>query len=162
MCNRTARKRRGFTLIEVLIVVVILGILAATVLPQFASTNDEAKESAVIQSLQTLRAQIQLYRFQHEGNLPAAVDLEKQLTSRTDTSGTVGAGTLGPYILGQFPPNPFNGLRTVKKATASPIPATDVDGSTGWIYHPTTGELKVNTDHNLIDQTGTSQTVFDL
>ena len=163
MFKRTRKERRGFTLIEVLIVVVILGILAATVLPQFASTNDEAKESAVVQSLQTLRSQIQLYRFQHEGNLPSAADLEQKLTSKTKIDGTVNAsGEFGPYILGQLPPNPFNGLRSVAASAGSPILATDIKDDAGWIYDATTGNIKASTDRKLKDLSGTSQTVFDL
>ena len=53
--------RRGFTLIEILIVVVILGILAAIVIPQFTNASQEAAESS----------QIELFRVRNNGNLPA-------------------------------------------------------------------------------------------
>jgi len=71
-------KRAAFTLVEVMIVVVILGILAATVLPQFISTNDDAKESVLVQDLQTLRSQIQLFKFQHTENI-LQTDLQMQM-----------------------------------------------------------------------------------
>ena len=57
--------RRGFTLIEILIVVVILGILAAVVVPQFTNAADDANDAAVRSQLQTLRGQIELYRAQN-------------------------------------------------------------------------------------------------
>ena len=56
---------RGFTLIEILIVVVILGILAAIVIPQFSSASQEAAVSSVRSQLQTLRSQVELYRVQN-------------------------------------------------------------------------------------------------
>lgn len=59
------RNTRGFTLIEILIVVVILGILAAIVIPQFSSASQEASISSVRSQLQTLRSQVELYRVQN-------------------------------------------------------------------------------------------------
>lgn len=56
--------RNAFTLIEILIVVVILGILAAVVVPQFTNAADDANDAAVRTQLQTLRGQIELYRAQ--------------------------------------------------------------------------------------------------
>lgn len=61
--------KRGFTLIEILIVVVILGILAAIVIPQFTSASEEAKGSSVQSQLQTVRSQIELFNMK-EGTYP--------------------------------------------------------------------------------------------
>lgn len=64
--------RRGFTLIEILIVVIILGILAAIVIPQFTNASQEATESSIKTQLQTIRGQIELYRVKSGGTLPPA------------------------------------------------------------------------------------------
>jgi general secretion pathway protein G len=62
---RSHRTRRGFTLIEILIVVVILGILAAIVIPQFTDASQEAAASNLRSQLQTIRSQIELYNVQN-------------------------------------------------------------------------------------------------
>ena len=59
---RPPRQSRGFTLVELLIVVVILAILAAVVIPQFENTSASAKEAALVSNLQTIRQAIPLYR----------------------------------------------------------------------------------------------------
>ena len=69
--RRSSRKHRGFTLIEILIVVVILGILAAIVIPQFTNASQEATASSIRSQLQTLRGQIELFRVRNGGDLPA-------------------------------------------------------------------------------------------
>lgn len=155
----TTRNRRGFTLVEVLIVVVILGILAATVVPQFTSANTDAKQSALIQDLQTLRSQIELYKFQHNDKYPGEGSIDPQafidgmlLSSDQDgTTGAVGTKPLGPYFIGQLPPNPFSGARGVK--IVSDVPATVPDDSTteGWIYNPATGRIKANSSGTASD-----------
>ncbi len=70
----TASVRRGakraFTLVEILIVVVILGILAAIVIPQFTNASQEATVASVDSMLQTIRSQIELYRVKNNGILP--------------------------------------------------------------------------------------------
>ena len=59
------RMRRAFTLIEILIVVVILGILAAIVIPQFTDASQEAMRSSLLTQLQTIRSQVELYNVQN-------------------------------------------------------------------------------------------------
>lgn len=150
MYRRVGNERRGFTLIEVLIVVVILGILAATVLPQFTSASQDAKETALVQDLQTFRSQIELYKFQHNGKYPAAGTTDPQafedaLTLSSDpdgTTGPIGTKPFGPYFIGQLPSNPFNNKRDAKVVDANTLPAAD--DTTGWIYSSVTGRIKAN------------------
>jgi general secretion pathway protein G len=63
-------RRRGFTLIEILIVVVILGILAAIVIPQFTNAAQDASAASARSQLQTMRSQVELYRVQNNGQIP--------------------------------------------------------------------------------------------
>jgi len=104
------RTRKGFTLIEILIVVIILGILAAIVIPQFTEASNEARESSLRSNLHTLRGQIGLYKAQHLDVYPDGTSsdtFELALTQRTDIDGTQNAsGDFGPYMQ-QVPLNPF-------------------------------------------------------
>jgi len=138
----SARRRTGFTLVEVLLVVVILAILAATVIPQFTESGENAKESAVMQNLRTLRAQIEMYQLQHNGAVPSAVDLS-QLTSKTTAAGVVSTtGEFGPYFVGGVPYNPYNNLNTVVATTSDP--PTAPSGTAGWLYNVTSGGIWAN------------------
>ncbi len=106
--------RRGFTLIEILIVVVILGILAAVVVPQFTNASEDANDAAVRSQLQTLRGQIELYRAQ-VGSDP---DL---LTAGWDDM------IEGNYLMVE-PKNPLT-----ESATSGSIAAAAADG-VAWVW----------------------------
>jgi type II secretion system protein G len=72
---RTRTLKRGFTLIEILIVVVILGILAAIVIPQFSDASDDAAANSARSTLATIRSQIELYRFKENAEPTGFADL---------------------------------------------------------------------------------------
>jgi general secretion pathway protein G len=129
---------RGFTLVEILIVVIILGILAAIVIPQFTNASNNARTSSVQSTLQSIRSQIELYKIQHNDTPPALTDGVVNwgyLTGWTNTTGTTTASAnstnypFGPYLQ-QVPTNPILGLTGISSA------ATDT--ANGWYYSLTT------------------------
>jgi general secretion pathway protein G len=139
--GKKMKAKSGFTLVEILIVVVILGILAAIVIPQFTSASTEAKESALVSDLQSVRSQIELYKIHHNDNLPgqdSSGDFVTAMTSLTNQDGVVdtSSGTdptfrFGPYMR-EIPENPFNDLKTVSESgTAISGAGSDL---TGWHF----------------------------
>src|SRR3954468_21850549 len=88
---------KGFTLVEILIVVIILGILAAIVIPQFTNASTDARKNSLTSQLQTIRSQIEMFKLQHNDNLPDfATSQWGQMTAQTNSSGTVGTGATYP------------------------------------------------------------------
>jgi len=144
--------KRGFTLVELMIVVSLLGILAALVIPQFGSNTAEAKTSALSSNLAAIRKQIELYRYHHQDLLPAAVgdsgaDFIQRMTGKTDATGAPGVA-FGPYFL-RVPVNPFNDRGSVRIGGAAAGANTD-----GWRFDPATGQFQA--DDNLdLDGDGT-------
>ena len=138
------RVEKGFTLVEILIVVVILGILAAIVIPQFTSASVEAKESALQSDIQSMRSQIELFKIHHNDLLPGEEGLgpldaalvpatqasfEAALINKTNQYGAVGitaAHRFGPYMR-RVPDNPFCSL--------NPANTVEVDGTAGGNSH---------------------------
>ncbi len=142
-----SNKTTGFTLVEILIVVIILGILAAIVIPQFTEASNDARNSALKSDLQTLRSQIELYKIQHKDALPGdgAATFLQAMTGKTDIDGAVAAaGLYGPYMQ-KIPVNQFNNLNTVRIDGA--VPGADTEG---WQFDSTTGQI--HADDN--DSTG--------
>src|SRR5882724_3899361 len=113
--------KRAFTLIEILIVVVILGILAAIVIPQFTDASQQASNSSLQSQLQTIRGQIELYRVKNAGANPDLSANWDNLTKPVDGSGN----PLPPYLHSD-PKNPLQSNSTVLGAAAA--------AGTGWVW----------------------------
>ena len=128
--SQRKRTSGGFTLVEILIVVVILGILAAIVVPQFTSASESARSSSMSSTLQTIRSQLELYQVQHNGDYPTLAQMWGNLTSETDIDGaTDGTDDYGPYLQ-KAPNNPFTNASTVA-----------ADNSGDWMYTAATGAI---------------------
>jgi len=136
--TRRATAHRGFTLVEILIVVIILGILAAIVIPQFTNASQNARESSLQSTLQTLRSQIQLFKLQHGDTLPDLVTDWTPLTASTSYGNP--AQTYGPYMQA-IPVNPMNGNSVVVNGTVATGQATAPNGYTasGFVYDYNSG-----------------------
>ncbi|MCK6483890.1 MAG: prepilin-type N-terminal cleavage/methylation domain-containing protein [Phycisphaerae bacterium] len=129
-------KKRAFTLVELLIVVIILGILAAIVVPQFTEASSDAQMNSLMSNLRVIRGQIELYKLQHNGTYPELATFTTQMTQKTNPDGTTtGTPTLGPYLQ-RIPTNPFSNTNDVTN--------TAVGSSKAWYYNETTGEFKAN------------------
>lgn len=154
---RTLRTRRtGFTLVEILIVVIILGILAAIVIPQFTNASQDARKNSLVSQLQTLRSQIELYKLQHlDANPPglntagsvAAATAWAEMTVKTDADHTINtAGLFGPYLQ-TAPINPLSvdpttgGDVFVVAADVVQGAASGAAAGEGWVFNRANGKL---------------------
>lgn len=142
MHTQTQRSTGAFTLVEILIVVVILGILAAIVVPQFTSASEETRANAVKMDLNRIRQQIEIYKSQHN-NPPSLDDFENQMTQASNVNGdTAVVGTagypFGPY-LPNLPTNPYTNTHDVADISADA-------GSSAWAYDESDGTFIANSE----------------
>lgn len=128
-------RNKAFTLVEILIVVVILGILAAIVVPQFASATKDAQAGNLKAQIKEIQNQVELYRARSNAGL------------YPDLAGAAPEGWTG-FINGGYirsePKNPFNGLSTVGVAAAAADPVTGAMAGVanmGWAYHRASGSF---------------------
>ena len=166
--GRGAGRRGGFTLVEILIVVVILGILAGIVIPQFSNASQVSRENTLKDELRYLRTQIIVYKAQHNdvapgypGGNPGAAPTPQafidQMTLPTDARGNTSPTPsdvykFGPY-LSKSPANPVNASATfLLVGNGQGLPAAD--GSTGFLYQPQTETILPNLTGN--DSSGTA------
>jgi general secretion pathway protein G len=156
---------KGFTLVELLIVVIILAILAAIIVPQFSAATDDATQSAYDSNVANLRGAIDLYRQQHNA-YPGAVTSSggtcpgsstavagavgepafiAQLQNYTNAAGQACTGTdteykYGPYLKDDVPVNPLGTNNTVTVVTTG-ILGLSTGSLGGWRFDSVTGEF---------------------
>jgi prepilin-type N-terminal cleavage/methylation domain-containing protein len=137
--------RRAFSMVEVVLVVTIIGIVAAIAVPRVSDSSRKAAANALHASLANIRTAIDCYYAEHSKypgyvagtNTPDGVQFVDQLLRYTNSAGgaadSYGSGFVyGPYLRRPFPKNPTNGLATVF-VKATPAEADPVSGSFGWV-----------------------------
>ena len=161
------KKQSGFTLIEMLIVIVVLGILAMIIVPQITVSTEDAKISTLQTNLSGMRSSVETYYAQHGSVYPGAIDEDSgaasttvgqaqdaflaQLTLYSSAAGITantkdGTFKFGPYIKGgALPKNPFTGTSDVTCDLATNITTRTADtGTKAWKFYPNTGVLIAN------------------
>lgn len=102
------KKRARWSYTEIIIITVVLGIFGMRVVPKVAEAGPESQICDLIDGLEQMRAQLDLYRAQHGGRFPDDSSLEV-----FESSLTMRIGRYGPYV-SRIPVNPFNNLNTVR------------------------------------------------
>lgn len=127
------RRSKAFTLVEILIVVVILGILAAIVIPQFTNASQDAQIGNVKTQLQTIRSQIELFRVKNNGSAPnlEGPDFNQLITPPAGQD----------VYLRVAPVNPRNSSSLVSTGADPGGVAATGTGAVGWYYNATTGVI---------------------
>jgi hypothetical protein len=102
------RKNARWSYTEIVIITVVLGVFAIRVVPQVTEANPESRVGELIDGVQKMRIQLDLYRAQHCGCLPDVGSFEA-----FESAVTKKTGQNGPYV-SKIPTNPFNSLNTVR------------------------------------------------
>ena len=131
------KRNSGFTLVEILIVVVILGILAAIVIPQFSNASSEAKTANCKSNLQTMRSQVALFKIKNSDVAPLCTNATTFAESEDDDT-----NAMVTTYLQSVPVNPLSSTATIGATMATGI--IDLVGgwdATGWYYNSATGVM---------------------
>lgn len=126
------RQASAFTLIEILIVVIILGILAAITVPQFAKATDDASSTATFDTLNRVRRAVMIYHARNGSQYPDV----------TPGNGTWGglSGASSPFMR-EVPINLWAGRANGKIIEFGTAADTSYRSDAGWIYNPATGDV---------------------
>lgn len=125
------RRRGGFTLIELVVVVLILGIIAAIAAPRLFDTANDARGASGKQSLAVIRDAIEMYRCYY-GEFPGQAGGENGFKNDMATVMRI-----------PFPSCPVGNQNDQVRDVATSLPLTGT-GAQGWAYSNVTGEFIIN------------------
>jgi len=163
--NSYTTSRKGFSLVELVIVIVILGVIAAIAIPRISSGSKNAGEAALRANLQSLRNAIDWYYSEHNNYFPGAVPdgfngantaecFIAQLLQYTNAAGETStlkdaAHPFGPYLRSSFPKQTVGLKAGIANIYVNPIDdklTPDMAQNAGWVYSTHTGQIIPNVD----------------
>jgi general secretion pathway protein G len=146
--RRQVQKNCAFTLVELIVVVMVLGILAAIAAPKLLGTSQAATDNCARHSLSVIRTAIDSFTAQHDGSLPGADG--NDVTFKSD---------LTPYLRGQdFPKCTVGAVRSneVRMMVTGEDPGVGATAAThSWAYNYETGEFYINSQEMSHDEVTT-------
>jgi len=119
--------RKGFTLIELVMVIVILGILAATALPRFIDLSSKARENAAKGILGSIRAAVAV---RYASNAANNVTANNSIPTSVEAS---------MFQDSQIPTEPYSNSNAIELGTGTPAGTTG-----GWYYDSANGRVYIN------------------
>ena len=133
---------KGFSLVELMIVVAVLGILAAIVVPQFQSHSVQAREAVAKDSLRLLRGAIELYTGRH-GDIPPGYEDDDPLNPPSGSQFQQQLVVNGRY-LSEMPENPFNNRQDILVIGDGETFPANATGEFGWVYQPAAKTIRLD------------------
>jgi general secretion pathway protein G len=129
------RSRRAFSLVELVVVIAILGILAAVAAPRLLNASASATDNGLRQTLAVVRDAIERYTADHEGAFPGAGSNDE----------AVFKAELAPYLRGEFPECPVGAINAeIKISNGASALSGQPNPTKGWAYSRQTGQFIVN------------------
>lgn len=126
-------RRAAFTLIELVVIIMILGILAGVAAPKLLKTSGTAMDNGLKESLRIVRDAIELYSAENNGAYPGCT-----------SDGTDFRALLAKYVRGEFPVSPVGAKNYDIAPTSDDPPTADPSPTAGWKYNPATGAFICN------------------
>jgi len=156
--RRSQPDRRAFTLVEILIVVIILGIIATIIIGLVSNGTADASRNSLKDNLRSIRSALEVY-IAHHGSYPAVGTFEQQMTQYTDAFGATSATrtathVYGPYIL-MLPPLPVGSEKGKTGVTT-----TTYSAGFGWGYDAVSGEFRANLPSGEVDGDGIAYNTY--
>ncbi len=152
--KKLSKKNQGWTLVELLVVVVIVGILALVIMSKMSMWIDKSKEAKTKDALRDLKVQVKRYYAENGGFYPEGLD-EIKRKSPHDTN--IDMPAFIPNFMSKMPKTCLRG-DSHHKDTAQVLilnttdvdrmmDSVDINDNSGWIYSSTTGEIRINCTH---------------
>ena len=133
--HRVSNQRSGFTLIELIAVIVVLAILAGVALPKYFDYSAQARASSCKGTLGAVRSGIANFYMNTGLTGPERYPTYAELSA------------LGTVMQEPLPANPYNNALTVRNADGTWVSGNPpVSGAQGWAYDQTNGKFWANTN----------------